>query len=94
MPQFWIAIFFMLLAVAQLYESTKAIELPLPIYLVLGTMLAIASNAQQKFLLNPDHSDQHLTAPVLATTGQPILNSLQTEPLATTEQQDLDQLNM
>jgi hypothetical protein len=53
MPQFWIAIFFVFLAVAQLYESIKAIELPLPVYLVLGTMLAIASNSQQKFGFNP-----------------------------------------
>ncbi len=52
MPQFWIAIFFVFLAVAQLYESIKAIELPLPVYLVLGTMLAIASNSQQQLAFN------------------------------------------
>jgi hypothetical protein len=49
MPQFWIAIFFMLLAVTELYQSIKDIDLPLPVYLVLGTILAVASNYQQQF---------------------------------------------
>jgi hypothetical protein len=48
MPQFWIAIFFILLAVAELYQSVRAISLPLPAYLVLGTLLAVASNYQHK----------------------------------------------
>jgi hypothetical protein len=48
MAQFWIAIFFIFLAVAQLYQSIKDINLPLPVYLVLGAMLAIASNSQQQ----------------------------------------------
>jgi hypothetical protein len=54
MPQFWIAIFFILLAVAQLYESIKEIDLPLPIYLILGTILAIVSNFQQQFSVSLD----------------------------------------
>ena len=49
MPQFWIAIFFMLLAVAELYQSIKDIDLPLPVYLGLGMILAVASNYQQQF---------------------------------------------
>jgi hypothetical protein len=49
MPQFWIAIFFILLAVAELYQSIKDIDLPLPVYLGLGTILAVASNYQQQF---------------------------------------------
>ena len=48
MPQFWIALFFILLAVAELYQSVKAISLPLPAYLVLGMLLAVASNYQHK----------------------------------------------
>jgi hypothetical protein len=90
MPQFWIAIFFVFLAVAQLYESVKEIELPLPVYLVLGTMLAIASNAQQKFSLSPGHPDRQLTVPALAATGQPTLNSLQTQHFAAAEPKDLE----
>jgi hypothetical protein len=53
MAQFWIAIFFILLAIAQLYQSIKDIDLPLPVYLVLGTALAIASNARHQFSFAP-----------------------------------------
>jgi hypothetical protein len=53
MPQFWIAIFFILLAVAELYQSIKDIDLPLPIYLGLGTILAVASNYQQQLPFAP-----------------------------------------
>jgi hypothetical protein len=54
MAQFWIAIFFILLAVAQLYQSVKDINLPLPVYLVLGAILAVASNSQQQFSVSLD----------------------------------------
>jgi hypothetical protein len=53
MAQFWIAIFFILLAIAQLYQSIAAIDLPLPVYLVLGVVLAVASNYQHQFLFIP-----------------------------------------
>ena len=56
MPQFWIAIIFIFLAVAELYQSIKDIDLPLPVYLGLGTILAVASNTQAKFSL--DHPPQ------------------------------------
>jgi hypothetical protein len=48
MAQFWIVFFFILLAVAELYQSVKDIVLPLPVYLVLGAVLAVASNYQQQ----------------------------------------------
>ncbi|MCY7369275.1 MAG: hypothetical protein LH474_14135 [Chamaesiphon sp.] len=64
MPQFWIAIFFIFLAVAQLYDSIKDINLPFQVYLVLGTLLAVASNSQAKFSL--DHPRQP------AATGLPL----------------------
>lgn len=57
MPQFWIAIFFILLAIAQLYQSLQEIDLPLPVYLVLGTALAVASNVQRKFSFTQDRQD-------------------------------------
>jgi hypothetical protein len=53
MAQFWIAIFFILLAVAQLYQSIASIDLPLPVYLVLGVVLAVASNYQHKLSFIP-----------------------------------------
>ena len=49
MPQFWIAIFFITLAIAQLFQLIKEIDLPFPVYLVLGAVLAITSNAQGMF---------------------------------------------
>jgi hypothetical protein len=85
MPQFWIAIFFTLLAVAQLYESIKEIELPLPVYLVLGTMLAIASNSHRKFSLN---YGQQTASPEITTTGLNLDLPLQSKPLATEDLQD------
>ena len=57
MSQVWIAIFFILLAIAQLYQSLPEIDLPLPVYLVLGMALAVASNAQRKFSFSQDRQD-------------------------------------
>lgn len=63
MPQFWIAIFFILLAIAQLYQSLEDINLPLPVYLVLGVVLAVASNAQPKFLFSQDRQQTRPYSP-------------------------------
>ncbi len=78
MPQAWIAIFFILLAVAELYQSVKDITLPLPIYLVLGAVLAVASNYQQQTGLG---QAQKVTLqeikepnPVLTAVETPLLN--------------------
>jgi hypothetical protein len=48
MAQFWIVFFFILLGVAELYQSVKDIVLPFPVYLGLGAVLAVASNYQQQ----------------------------------------------
>ncbi|WP_310489386.1 hypothetical protein [Chamaesiphon sp. VAR_69_metabat_338] len=91
MAQFWIAIFFILLAISQLYESVKAIDLPFPIYLVLGTILAVAANPQHRFSFAPT---QQITvpeikspAPVLTTTVPiaPILAAAATPAIAPTQ---------
>jgi hypothetical protein len=86
MPQFWIAIFFILLAAAQLYESIKEIDLPLPVYLGLGTILAVASNYQQQFSFS--RNLQISSQP--ASTAEPVLSSTQTSLVAATKPQDLD----
>ena len=85
MPQFWIAIFFMLLAVAELYQSIKDIDLPLPVYLGLGTILAVASNYQQQFSFARDRQIQQPTS-----TAEPVLSSTQIPLLEATQPQDLD----
>jgi hypothetical protein len=78
MPQFWIAIFFILLAATQLYQSIKDINLPFPVYLVLGTVLAVAANSQHKFSFIPHQQViQAIKAPepVLSTQTAPILTA-------------------
>lgn len=78
MAQVWIAIFFILLAVTQLYQSVKDINLPLPVYLVLGAILAIASNSphQLSFDRQPQVSQPDLTEPT------PVVTSVQVPLLA------------
>ena len=94
MPQFWIAIFFMLLAVAELYQSIKDIDLPLPVYLGLGTILAVASNYQQQLLFDApteqlSQRDRQITQ-LPASTTNPVVSSVQVPLLAAAPQQDLD----
>ena len=86
MPQFWIAIFFILLAAAELYQSIKDIELPLPVYLGLGTILAVASNYHQGFLFAGDRQITQLPN----ITADPALSSTQAPLLTAAQQQDLD----
>jgi hypothetical protein len=87
MAQFWIAIFFILLAIAQLYQSIKSIDLPLPVYLVLGTALAIASNARGQFSFA---SLQKVTLQEIHTPD-PIIDSGSTNILTPSE--DIQQLS-
>jgi hypothetical protein len=86
MPQFWIAIFFILLAIAELYQSIKNIDLPLPVYLGLGTILAVASNYQQQLLFERDRQITQLPT----STADPVLSSVPAPLLAAAQQQDLD----
>jgi hypothetical protein len=85
MPQFWIAVFFILLAVAQLYQSIKDINLPFPVYLVLGTVLAVASNSQAKFSLSPDRQitlqEIKESDPVLIATPSHLLTAVDSNNL-------------
>jgi hypothetical protein len=85
MPQFWIAIFFILLAVAQLYQSIKDINLPFPVYLVLGAVLAVASNSQAKFSLSPAQQvtlqEIKESAPVSISVPSPLLTAADNDNL-------------
>jgi hypothetical protein len=45
MVQLSIVVFFGLFAVVEIYQSVKNVQLPMPVYLVLGILLAVASNA-------------------------------------------------
>jgi hypothetical protein len=77
MAQFWIVFFFILLGVAELYQSAKDVVLPFPVYLVLGAVLAVASNYQQQGLFT---QNQRVTlqevvepAPILAEAKPQLL---------------------
>jgi hypothetical protein len=80
MAQFWIAIFFILLSIAQLYQSIKDINLPFPVYLVLGTILAVAANPQHKFSFVPT---QQVTLPEVKTPDPALTTAAQTSPVLT-----------
>jgi hypothetical protein len=83
MPQFWIAIFFILLGIAELYQSVQSIVLPFPAYLVLGTLLAVASNYQYRGAVGQIRQvplqEIEVADPVLSSSACPILPT--TEPL-------------
>lgn len=80
MPQFWIAIFFILLGATQLYQSIKDINLPFPVYLVLGTVLAVAANSQHKLAFMPTQKvnlqEIKPPEPVLNPQPAPILTAI------------------
>ena len=95
MPQFWIAIFFIFLAVAELYQSIKDIDLPLPVYLGLGTILAIASNYQQQLFFDSGSGavtpvDHRQITPLQPIVADPVLSSIQTPGLAAVQLQDVE----
>jgi hypothetical protein len=78
------------LAIAQLYQSIKDINLPFPVYLVLGTVLAVAANPQHKFSFVPSQQVtlQEITKldPVLTTTAtSPVLTTPNTPEIAPAE---------
>jgi hypothetical protein len=82
MPQFWIAIFFVLLAIAQLYQSIKDVELPFPVYLILGAALAVAANdrpklfgGQDRQVQAPDPQTQVSPSDSLSRSGSITINS-------------------
>jgi hypothetical protein len=84
MPQAWIAIFFILLAVAELYQSVKDITLPFPIYLVLGAVLAVASNYQQPLGFG---QAQKVTLQEIKEPN-PVLTAIETQLLNVSENSD------
>jgi hypothetical protein len=71
MVQLSIVLFFGLFAVVETYQSVKNVQLPMPVYLVLGIMLAIASNVAK----NLPSSAMNITESELVN---PNLTTLQT----------------
>ncbi len=68
MVQLSIILFFGLFAVVEVYQSVKNVQLPMPVYLVLGIMLAIASNAAKNLPSSAVNiTESELVSPVLTT---------------------------
>ena len=83
MAQFWIAVFFILLAIVQLCQSIATIDLPFPVHLILGMVLAIAANPQSKFSFG---ASQPVTLQELKTPD-PVLTAQTTTLLAAVDPQ-------
>lgn len=46
--QVWLSCFFVLFAIAELYQWAQHITLPLPFYILGGAVLAVSSNANKR----------------------------------------------
>jgi hypothetical protein len=55
MVQLSIVLFFGLFAVVETYQSVKNVQLPMPVYLILGILLAIASNVAKQLPASPEN---------------------------------------
>ena len=77
MAQFWIAVFFILLASAQLVQSIKEIVLPFPVYLILGMVLAIAANPRSRLAFIPTQQvtlqEIKVPHPVITAPDRPLI---------------------
>ena len=86
MAQFWIAVFFILLAIAQLCQSIKEIDLPFPVYLVLGMVLAIAANPRSRVTFVPTQQvtlqEIKVPDPVITVSDRPLLVATDSQNLA------------
>jgi hypothetical protein len=61
----WLVCFVVLFAIAQLFDWVKGLQLPLPIYILGGAFLAVASNYDKLFgTYLPDVTDASMEASV------------------------------
>ncbi len=74
----WIASFVVLFAIAEFYQWLKHFMLPLPIYILGGAFLAIASNYDRSSgfpFLKSDEQSTAIPNPIDLTSGIPAVNS-------------------
>jgi hypothetical protein len=57
MVQLSIVVFFGLFAAVEIYQSVKNVQLPMPVYLVLGILLAVASNSSTRLVSSSTTKD-------------------------------------
>lgn len=68
----WLVCFGMLFAIAELYQWAKHLSLPLPIYILGGAFLAIASNSKQLGLFLQSSAEPS----VMGSSNSPTWNNL------------------
>ncbi|MGB3203872.1 MAG: hypothetical protein WBB28_02655, partial [Crinalium sp.] len=74
----WIASFVVLFAIAEFYQWLLHFTLPLPIYILGGAFLAIASNYDRSSgfpFLKSDEQPTTIPNPIDLTSGMPTVNS-------------------
>jgi hypothetical protein len=74
----WIASFVVLFAIAEFYQWLKHFMLPLPIYILGGAFLAIASNYDRRAgfpFLKSDEPPTAIPSPIDLTSGMPAVDS-------------------
>jgi hypothetical protein len=74
----WIGLFFVLLFAVELYQSAKDVQLPLPVYLVLGAILAVASNYDRQIL--PSATSERVTLTEIPEPMPELLPQSETKP--------------
>jgi hypothetical protein len=80
MVQLSIVLFFGLFAVVEIYQSIKNVQLPMPVYLVLGIMLAIASNVAKQLPASSENITEAelVNSELIATESLTLLPTLKT----------------
>jgi hypothetical protein len=76
MVQLSIVLFFGLFAVVEIYQSVKNVQLPMPVYLLLGILLAIASNVAKQLPPSSENiTEAELVNPELISSELPTLQT-------------------
>ena len=75
----WLVIFFLIFSLVELFQWAKDFFLPLPIYILAGAFLAIASNYEKGmvFLLKGESTSAQEVYSQTATLVSPVLDSEQ-----------------
>ncbi|HEY9873119.1 MAG TPA: hypothetical protein V6D12_06770 [Candidatus Obscuribacterales bacterium] len=69
----WLASFLLLFAIAELYQWMKHFTLPLPVYILGGAFLAIASNYERRASFPFARADEQSTVIPNPTPGTPVM---------------------
>lgn len=85
----WLACFVVLFALAELFDWVKDLSLPLPIYILGGAFLAIASN-YNKLIHTYDPTGNDINAEIVTDIPQTHLEPSLTTPITLTQLQSAE----